>query len=77
MLVRQLFVSPEEQQLEWELRNDMRERGRRLTTFKTAIAGKVMCEVRPGDWRYVAPEIAAKRQRRRQSDRRGEFGVPA
>jgi hypothetical protein len=77
MFTRELFVSPEEQRLEWELQFDMTERGRRLTTFKQATEGKVMCEVRPGDWRYVTPEIAEMRRRRRKADRAGEFGVPA
>lgn len=75
MLARSLFVTSEEQDLEWQLQFDMTERGRRLSTFKEATAGKVMCEVRPGDWRYVSPEVAEKRRRRRYADRRGEFGI--
>ena len=38
--------------IEWALRNDMQERGRRLRALAKATEGKVLTEVGPGIWRY-------------------------
>lgn len=74
MRAQSVVISPEEQELEEALQADMTERGRRLSAFKELTAGKLLVEVEPGEWRYVSPEDAAQKRRRRQSERRGPWG---